>query len=285
MAEPGQNGAMTRDARVQEITAYYAAIPEVLAVAQSGSRTAGNGDEHSDIDLYVYSREEVPLAPRREIAARRGRRFEVDNRWWEVGDEWLEREDCLHIDVMFRRAADFKNHLTSLLERFEARTSYSTALWHNLRTSEILFDPEGWLADLKRRADVPYPEELALAIITLNFPLLRGAFGAYPNQIALAAQRGDIAAVNHRLAEFLASFLDVLFALNRTPHPGEKRLLTLAGRLPLVPPDFAPQIEGLLAFTPGTLGEVPGRVERLVEDLAGLLAEQGQLPGPWGEGA
>ncbi len=251
---------------------HSAAIPGVLAVAQGGSRTAGNADEQSDTDLYVYSREEVPLAPRREIAHIRSRRWEVDNRWWETGDEWLERG---HIDVTFRRAADIEAHLTALLEHCEARNGSSTALWHNLRTSEILFDREGWLADLKRRAEQSYPEGLARAIIARNFPLLHGAFGAYPNQIALAVRRRDPVAVNHRLAEFLASYFDVLLALNRTSHPGEKRLLTLAGRLPLVPSDLAPQAEGMLAFTPQTLDEVPERVDRPVRALAQLLAEEG----------
>ncbi|WP_102127691.1 nucleotidyltransferase domain-containing protein [Deinococcus planocerae] len=271
---------MSTDDRAQQIAAEYAALPEVLAVALGGSRAAGNRDGHSDLDLYVYSREEVPVAARRAVAERRGSRAEVDNRWWEPGDEWLERGDGLHVDVMFRRAADFDAHLTALLERHEARLGYTTALWHNLRTCEVLFDREGWLADLKWRADQPYPDGLARAIIALNFPLLRGAFGAYPNQIALAVRRGDLVAVNHRLTEFLASYFDVLFALNRTPHPGEKRLLTLAAGLPLVPEDFTGQVERLLALTPQTLGEVPGRVEALVDPLVGLLEVRGELPAP-----
>ncbi|WP_161881441.1 nucleotidyltransferase domain-containing protein [Deinococcus alpinitundrae] len=46
---------MTHDL-AQALAAEYAAVPQVLAVVQGGSVTAGNADEHSDIDLYIYSR-------------------------------------------------------------------------------------------------------------------------------------------------------------------------------------------------------------------------------------
>ncbi|MEF2277260.1 nucleotidyltransferase domain-containing protein [Deinococcus sp. YIM 134068] len=269
---------MTPDERAAAIAAEYAALPEVLAVALGGSRAAGNEDAGSDIDLYVYSRGEVPVPPRREIAERRGERVEVDNRWWGPGDEWLEREGGLHVDVMFWRTADVGAHLTASLERHEARMGYTTTLWHTLRTCRVLFDREGWLADLGRRADQPYPDELARAIIALNFPPLRGAHGAYPNQIAQAVRRNDLVSVNHRLTEFLASYLDILFALNRETHPGEKRLLTLAARLPLVPANCTGQVERVLSFTPVTLHEVPEGVEAIVDNLARLLGERGELP-------
>lgn len=279
MAEPGHNARMAPRIRAAEVAAEYAALPEVLAVALGGSHAAGNGDAGSDLDLYVYSRAEVPLAARREIALRRGHPAEVDNRWWEPGDEWDERTGGGHVDVMFRRAADMEAHLTALLEGFEAHNGYTTALWHNVRTGEVLFDREGWLAALQRRADVPYPDGLARAILTRNVPLLRGAFGAYPRQIALVARRGDVVAVNHRVAELLASVFDVLFALNRVPHPGEKRLLALSGRLPLLPPDFARQVGELLTSGPDTLAEVPGRAGAVVDGVLALLVSRGEMPG------
>ena len=158
----------------QTVADEYAALPSVLAVVQSGSVTAGNADEQSDIDLYVYSRQDVPLEARREIAMRRGRHIEVNNNFAENGDEWIERGSGVAIDVMFRFAASFEDHLTYLLEKYEARQGYSTAVWHNLRTSRILFDREGWFAALQQRANVPYPNGLAQAIIALNVPLLRG---------------------------------------------------------------------------------------------------------------
>lgn len=262
------------------LAAHYAAIPQVLAVALAGSLTTGRADEHSDIDLCVYSREEVPVEPRRRIGQERGSHVEIDNRFWETGDEWLEREGGMHVDVVFRSADFVTDHLSRLLDRHEAGTGYTTAIWHNVRSSEALFDREGWLAQIKAEANRPYPQELAQAIVARNFPLLRGAIGAYPNQIALAVRRGDMVAVNHRLTGLLASYFDVLFALNRLPHPGEKRLLEVAATLGVVPEHLTTQIEELLSFTPRSLAEVPGRVAALVEELGRLLVRQGELERP-----
>ncbi|WP_420594675.1 DUF4037 domain-containing protein [Deinococcus sp.] len=272
-----------RETLAQAIADEYAALPSVLAVVQSGSVTAGNADEQSDIDLYVYSRQDVPLEARREIAMRRGRYIEVNNNFAENGDEWIERGSSVTLDVMFRPAASFEDHLTYLLERFEAQKGYSTAVWHNLRTSRILFDREGWFAALQARANAPYPDGLAQAIIALNVPLLRGHSNSRPVQIERATGRGDIVSVGITITRLLDSYFDVLFALNRVPHPGEKRLLKLAAELPLTPPNFAADVEQLLSFTSSTLGEVPGNAQRVVDGLLELLVAHGQLPPAWGE--
>ena len=153
---------------------------------------------------------------------------------------------------------------------------------HNLRTSEVLFDRDGWLARVKASADRAYPDELARAIIAKNWPLLRGAASAYPKQIALAAHREDLVAVNHRLAALLASAFDVLFALNRVTHPGEKRLLALASRLPLAPEDLRTRVELMLSFTSGSLESVPRSVEAFVDGLERLLSQEHALPDAFG---
>ncbi len=109
------------------------------------------------------------------------------------------------------------------------------------------------------------------AIVAKNFPVLHNTMSSYAHQIALAVKRRDLVSVNHRLAALLASYFDVLFALNRELVPGEKRLLTLANDLPHVPDAMADDIEALLAFTPDTLAAVPELVAEVVGGLEPLV--------------
>ncbi|MCI0605805.1 DUF4037 domain-containing protein [bacterium] len=81
---------------------------------------------------------------------------------------------------------------------------------------------------MQRKVDVPYPDPLRDAIIARNFPILRNTQSSYLNQIARAIDRRDSTTVHHRITSLLASYFDVLFAVNRVPHPGEKRLIQFA---------------------------------------------------------
>ena len=92
-------------------------------------------------------------------------------------------------------------------------------MWHNMLTSKVLFDRDGQYAATRQRFDVPFPEELRRNIINRNMRLLTGNLPSYDAQIRKAASRGDKIAVNHRMAAFMESYFDVLFALNRRTHP------------------------------------------------------------------
>jgi hypothetical protein len=94
-----------------------------------------------------------------------------------------------------------------------------------------------------------------------------------------------VVSVQHRVTALLASSFDVLFAVNRLPHPGEKRLLAYVRRhCPLVPADFERRVRALLAAdaAPALLGHVDDLVDGLDELLAaeGLLAPGGSTAGP-----
>ena len=268
----------------RRIAAAFASLPRVQAVALGGSRADRRFGEDSDLDLYVYAVAEapVPLDARRAIAAAYAdprRPVELDNRFWEPGDEWVDAESGLAVDIMYRDPAWIEDEIARVLDRHQASVGYSTALWHNVRRSAPLFDREGWFARLQTEAARPYPDALRRAIVAKNHPLLRTANGAFLRQIEKTLARGDAVAVNHRLAALLASVFDILFALNRETHPGEKRLLERATALPVVPPEFGPLVDDLLRLTapPFDRLAVVAAAHRLLDGVDALLVDQGLM--------
>ena len=67
-------------------------------------------------------------------------------------------------------------------------------------------------------------------IIANNLKLLSGMLPSFDMQIQKAENRGDLVSVNHRVTEFLASYFDIIFALNEMTHPGEKRMQTICSK-------------------------------------------------------
>ncbi len=254
-----------------QIAAAYSSQPEVLAVVLSGSQATRVADAESDLDIYVYCDAVPSVASRVAIAQGRASMYEVDNRFWETGDEWLEAQTGVQVDVTFRTQLWIEEKLAKVLERFEPSLGYSTSIWHNVLVSKPLYDRVGWFEKLQRWARQPYPEQLADAIIRHNYAVLRGAFDAYPRQLARAASRRDLVSLNHRTTALLASYFDVLFALNRSPHPGEKRLLPLAQALPCVPAGMADQIQALLHASVNAPHRVVIEAEQLIDSLERLV--------------
>lgn len=199
-------------------------------------------------------------------------RAELDNRWFGPEDAWLDPQTGRVMDVVYHAVSWVENELSRVLVRHQARVGYSTAAWANVLNSQPLADPSGWFARLQQEAQQPYPEELRQAIIALNLPLLRQAHSSFSHQLAKAVTRGDLVSVNHRLAAFLASYFDVLFALNRVPHPGEKRLLEIAqARCAVLPAALPQRITALLQAAAGAGPAMLTNAEEWCFDLERLV--------------
>jgi hypothetical protein len=263
----------------QNIANDYGGLPQVKAVVLAGSVIGGSADDGSDVDLYVYADTAIPVSARAAIANARSQRSAVDNRFWEEGDEWIESDSGVAVDVTFRSPPWIEDQLDRVLVRHEASTGYSTCFWYNVLHSQILFDREGWFQRLHQRARQPYPEGLRQAIIAKNHPILRDLLvSSYLHQLKKALQRGDLVSINHRVAALVASYFDVLFAINRLPHPGEKRLVTFAeehcGKLPV---QMREQVnEVLVAAGRGDQQVVIG-VQELIHNLDQLLLAEGLI--------
>ena len=256
---------------IEQLIEELAALPQIEAIALGGSRASGRYDEGSDYDIYLYCTEPVPEALRRNILKSHCSYMEIGNHFWEYEDN-CTLKNGIDIDILWRDLDEFAAGVANVVEGFQASNRYTTCMWHNLRTCKILFDRDGRLTAAKKRFDVPYPEELKRNIMGRSMKLLRGTMPAFDGQIAKAVRRGDRVSVNHRVTEFLASYFDVLFALNGQTHPGEKRLIHLCKECcALLPGDFEENLNALFDHMGNEIREVPGDVARIVGELEKLL--------------
>jgi predicted nucleotidyltransferase len=262
-------------ALIEELTGEFAQLPGVTAVVLSGSQGSELSDEGSDIDLYVYAEHEPPKAWRTDLARKFGVRASIGNDFWEPGDEWVALRTGNVVDIMYRSPAWIEQQLDRVLLRHQASVGYSTCFVYNVLHSKTLYDRDKWFAALRSKAEQPYPEPLRRAIIAKNHPILRSTLSSYAHQITMALERNDLISVNHRITALLASYFDILFAINRLFHPGEKRLAAyVLANCPKHPPEFEAQVHELLsAIATAGQPEVLGRVNELLDGLDALLIE------------
>jgi hypothetical protein len=253
----------------------FSQYPEIDAVGISGSIMAGQGSPTSDIDLYIFCTSIIPVEERRKIARLRGySKANFNLQYWDTGDEWFDKDTGIEVDMMHWDRHWIEEQLTKVIDRHESSIGYTTCFWHTIKQIDILFDRHEWLTTLKQKAQAEYPEPLRQNIIQKNYPLLHSIIPAFSNQLEKAVKRGDLFSINHRLTEYLASYFDILFAMNRILHPGEKRLIPFAiGNCPLLPEDFESDITALLVpqSTPDenwlkTLDHFNQAIDRLLRD-------------------
>jgi predicted nucleotidyltransferase len=259
---------------LKDLVAALAALPEVEAVMLGGSRAAGCADARSDYDVYVYLSVPLALEQRRAALAPHLGDMEWDRRFWETEDDG-ELAKGTEIELIYRSQALIEAQLDTVLLQHAASTGYTTCLWANVAASLILFDRSGWGAALLARSRCPYPRPLAEAIVAKNFPLLAQARCAYAHQIAKALARDDALSVNHRVAALLASWFDIVFAVNERPHPGEKRLLEWLDRLPAAPEGASARIRKVLSQTAAMDPGLNDEIAALERTTRTWLAGQG----------
>ena len=184
--------------------------------------------------LYIDTSSELPVAVRASVIKPRTSVAEVSYDIWEVKDHWLEQNGT-KVEATYRRPEGKTRYLEDWFANNRAYMGFSTAGWHGIISTRVLFDRHGWAREVKALAKRPYPNELAAAIIELNSKVLRGTRVTRPEALASALARDDLVFAYSRVNEILSCHFDVLFALNRTLHPGAKRQLANAQTLPLKP--------------------------------------------------
>lgn len=267
------------------IAAKFAALPQVVAITLAGSRTSGAANQASDYDFYVYIQSDIPLEMRQTIAQEFAERIEINNQFWETGDEWIDIDSGSGVDVMYRTPQWIEEQIDRVLVHHQASIGYSTCFWWNVLTSFSLYEVEGWFKQLQQKANQPYPERLKRAIIAKNYPIVRHNISAYNHQLKSAINRKDSVSIIHRTAALFASYFDIIFSLNSVPHPGEKRLVEWVNRLcTKVPDGLEEHIQGMtdsipLAACNGTIVSCPylHHLNGLIDGLDKLLLAEGLI--------
>ena len=201
-------------------------LSQVEAIALGGSRATGRNDEKSDYDVYVYISDVIDENERRSILEKYCGYMEIGNSFWELEDD-VTLNDGIDMDIIYRNMDDFEKTVASVVTECTPWNGYTTCMWHNLITSKIVLDKKGKLTSMQEKYRIPYPKKLKENIISNNLKLLSGMLPSFDMQIKKAENRGDLVSVNHRVTEFLASYFDIIFALNEMTHPGEKRMQSI----------------------------------------------------------
>lgn len=256
---------------VEQLFKDLSELPEVEAIALGGSRAGTNYDEKSDYDVYVYITAPIAEGVREKILLKYCKVMEIGNHFWELEDN-CTLKNGIDIDILWRNLNDFVQGISAVVDDCRPSNGYTTCMWHNLRTCKVLYDRDNRLTAAKEKYSCEYPAQLQKNIITQNILLLRHSLPAYEMQIKKAVKRGDMVSINHRVTEFLASYFDIIFAMNKVTHPGEKRLVELCKQnCKVLPENFEENLKSLFKDMFTNSSKVEGDIDRIIVELEKVL--------------
>lgn len=259
------------DKYLMSLIQELAELEQVQAIALAGSHSINMNDSMSDYDVYVYISESIPVKVRKTITEKHCSEMEVNNQFWEDEDDGVLKSGT-EIELIYRDMVWLDSELERVVFQHQGSTGYSTCFWANLLNSNIIFDRNGELKDLQQKYQVEYSEILTRSIVSKNLPLLTDSAPNYPKQVSKAVKRDDYVSVQHRLTEYLACYFDILFALNKVPHPGEKRLVSAAKKLcPALPVNFEQRVSQIMSVSPNNGAELPALMKQASEELKSLV--------------
>jgi hypothetical protein len=260
---------------LQEIADAFAAIDGVEAVVWCGSAALGRADALSDFDLYVYTHAPVPVEAREAVIAKRAIARQLNHTFWELEDEWIE-PGGRRFNSMYRDCTYAVDEIEERLDRNSALLGYTTAYCFSLANGYIFYDARGWLSSVQARLREPFPEQLTRSVIAKNRPVLGGGMqSCYLAQMKAAIARTDLISLNHRTTVWIASYADILFAVNRRYHPGEKRLLTYMADLPSRPEGALEELTKLCSFAGSLASPIVEHVSFMLKRLDAWLNRVG----------
>jgi hypothetical protein len=243
-------------------------IPGVLAISLGGSVGSGFADEASDLDFHVFW--EAPLAPPAEREAHLAMVADAGSVIARPGEaswaleDWFSVEGRL-VELIYVAWRDVEADVTSAYDHGLSDEEFTTARLHNYARGRVLHDPTGVLRAVRDRLNRAYPENTRELLLRREPERLAMAL----KQLRTAQARRDLLFAQHRRYTMQTIAFNLLFALNRLYHPGEKRLLAHAERCPIRPANFAARWERI-ALLPADDMALADELTAMVEELCAL---------------
>ncbi len=261
-----------------QVAERYAAIGLVEAVVLESPSGSPSANGHCAVVLRVYSRSVLPLGLRGVIAGTSSTRPELGNEAGEEADEWIDTASQQLLKVRFKTQRWMEEELVRVLDRHEAALGFSTCEWHHVLAAEVLFDRSSWFTNLRQKARQPYPWKLKGAIISANYPALRESLSSYRHQLERAIQNCDDVMIHDRVGRFVASLIDIVYAVNELPHPGEPQVLKrLEQECRRLPEHFQADVKSLYRAVSVNHLSLLSIIDHIVDRLEGLLRREGLL--------
>ncbi|SFC68468.1 nucleotidyltransferase domain-containing protein [Clostridium uliginosum] len=267
---------MNVNTNVMKIINEFSMLEEIVGILLAGSYVTKTNDKDSDYDIYIYVSKEIPLGKRKIISDKFCSYMELNNTFWETEDDGILKESNIPIEIIYRDLSWIESSLNRTLVKCEADVGYTTCFWSNFLNSIILYDKGGYLKRLQKKYMISYPEKLKQNIIKKNYGLLKLKMPSYYYQIEKALKRDDFISVNHRIAAFLASYFDIIFAINEVAHPGEKKILKIIKDKNLkTPKDMKINIKNILEYSVSSNRDILFEIDILINNLDILLKSEG----------
>ena len=248
-------------------------------IALGGAHAKQMADEESDLDVYIFARTVLSPAERGQLIARispeitdvvcwgdgepfvqAGTDFLYGNRKVEC---WLRNSDCIDRTIQECQQGLVKRDLVT----WTTTGFYNHCCLSDLNVMVAIDDPVGMLAAWKK-AIGEYPPRLREAI--LHQHLQAAQFWPGNFHYRSAVERRDTIYTSGIVQQVVHNLIQVLFALNRTYFPGDKKLEASLKHLARQPDGLAGRVHDLL-FPPRPVSVEVLRDQR--EALRSLLGD------------
>lgn len=255
---------------IKNIINKFIELPMVESVAIGGSTTALTSDATSDIDVYIFTNSEIPIKDRENIITPISSKYEIGGEYFGLGDEFWVDKINKQLDIMYWNISWFENVVENIWIKHYPSNGYTTCFLYTLKNFQIIYDKNHWLKNLQEEINTEYPAELQQNIIKRNLMLIKNKpFASYYEQIKKAIKRNDINSVNHRISAFCASYFDIIFAINKQFHTGEKRLISyIKDNCKIIPNNFENNLQKLFnqpnKYTLNILDNIINELEKIL---------------------